>query len=186
MDNRFDVYKSIRYQRTYRTIGKITWWRILLGAILLASVFFISGVVSQRIAARGNFYLAEKLMVSPQWMEKHKPETKAFIEAGVLYQDGDYEAASEAFAVIEDVDAAVAMKSSCDVKLARIDFEAGEYESAFNFINSADYSLLSEEDLLEYKDICTLLYEHFKGSNFDGSAEYAEKMFQLIELYSEN
>ena len=178
MDNRFDVYKSIRYQRTFRTIGKMTWWRILLGAILLASVFFISGTVSERIAARGNFELAEKLMVYPQWMEKHKPETKAFIEAGVLYQNGEYEAASEAFADIEDFDAAVTMLNVSNLKLAGKYLENNDHELAYELIMKLDISQLYEEDLQEYRELCTALCEHYKSLN---KQEHAEKLLACIE-----
>ena len=181
MDNKYGVYRQIRFNRTYRTLGKMSWWRIVLGAVLLASVFLISGVVSQRVAARGNFYLAEKLMVSPQWMEKHKPETKAFIEAGVLYQDGDYEAATAAFSVIDGVDAAPVMQDICELKLAAESIESGEYDVAYNFITSVDYISLPEENSEEYKDICQSLYEHFSAEN----DTYKNKLLQLLEQCSE-
>lgn len=178
MDNKYSVYRQIRFNRTYRTLGKMTWWRVALGAVLLASVFLISGVVSQRFAARGNFILAEKLMVSPTWMEKHKPETKSFIEAGVLYQNGDYEAASEAFAIIKDVDAAAVMKSSSDVKLAAMYIADENYEKAYEVIVEVDYGLLSEELVPEYCEICRVLYQFYETNN-DG--QRIDKLSHLIE-----
>ena len=33
MDDRHSVYRQIRAQRTYRTLGKMSWWRIVLGII---------------------------------------------------------------------------------------------------------------------------------------------------------
>ena len=47
MDNRYGTYRQIRAQRTYRTLGKMSWWRIVLGLALLLSVFLISGFFSQ-------------------------------------------------------------------------------------------------------------------------------------------
>ncbi len=93
MDNRYSVYRQIRYERTYKTLGKMNWVRIVLGALLLISVFFITGTVAEYFASRGNFSLAEKMMLVPAWMENYKPETKAYIEAGALYESGDYDGA---------------------------------------------------------------------------------------------
>ena len=97
MDNRYGSYRQVRAQRTWRTLGKMSWWRIILGTALLLSVFLISGFVSQRLALAGHFRAAEKLMVYPRWVEQYRPDLKAFIDAGALYADGDYEAAREAF-----------------------------------------------------------------------------------------
>ena len=84
MSNKFDTYRSIRFKRTYRTLGKMSWWRIVLGLALMCYVLLLSGLVSQLFASREKFVVAEKLMISPEWMDEYKPETKAFIEAGVL------------------------------------------------------------------------------------------------------
>ena len=163
--NKYAIYRDIRYKRTYRTLGKMGPWRIVLGAILMLSVFLISGFIPQRIAAKGNFILAEKLMISPAWMEKYKPETKAFIEAGVLYQDGEYLAAAEAFSVIEEVDAAKTMEALSNMKLAAQYLNEGNADEAYNCIIKADASQLSEEDASEYKAICSSLVEHFSATN---------------------
>ena len=96
MENKYSIYRDIRYKRTFRTLGKMSWWRIVLGFILIVLVVFIAGLPSQMLATREEFRMAEKLMISPEWMEKYKPETKAFIEAGVLYEDGKIEEAYEA------------------------------------------------------------------------------------------
>ena len=48
MNNRTAVYRQIRAQRTWRPLGKMSWWRIVLGLALLLLVFLISGFVSQR------------------------------------------------------------------------------------------------------------------------------------------
>ena len=88
MDNKYSVYRQIRYDRTYRTLGRMNWIRVVLGAVLLVSIFFISGTVSEYFASRGNYAFAEKMMLAPAWMEKYKPETKAYLEAGALYEGG--------------------------------------------------------------------------------------------------
>ena len=93
MDNKYSMYRQIRYDRTYRTLGRMNWIRIVLGAVLLISIFFISGTVSEYFAAKGNYAFAEKMMLAPAWMEKYKPETKAYLEAGALYEGGDYDGA---------------------------------------------------------------------------------------------
>ena len=162
--NKYAIYRDIRYKRTYRTLGKMGPWRIVLGAILMLSVFLISGFIPQRIAAKGNFHLAEKLMISPAWMEKYKPETKAFIEAGVLYQDGEYALAAEAFSVIEEVDAAMTMETLCNLKLAAL-YLSDSMDSAYEALLKADYSALAPEHTDEYAAVCSALYEHYNALN---------------------
>lgn len=58
MDNKYSVYRQIRYDRTYRTLGRMNWIRVVLGAVLLVSIFFISGTVSEYFASRGNYAFA--------------------------------------------------------------------------------------------------------------------------------
>lgn len=89
MDNRYAEYRQIRYNRTYKTLGSMNLVRIVLGIVLLISVLFISGTVSEYFAAQGKYTAAEKTMLFPSWMEKYKPETKAYIEAGAKYEEGD-------------------------------------------------------------------------------------------------
>ena len=101
MDNRYGVYRKIRNDRTYRTLGKMSWWRIVLGLALLLSVLLISGTVSQSFALRGHFQTAEALMIAPGWMERYKPEAKALIEAGALYESGDCDGAYEAVTALD-------------------------------------------------------------------------------------
>lgn len=100
MENRFGYYRQIRAQRTWRPLGKMSWWRIAVGTALLVLVLFMSGVPSQRLAASGHFAAAEKLMLFPGWMEKNKPDSKAFIEAGALYARGETE---EAFRLLKNI-----------------------------------------------------------------------------------
>ncbi len=183
MDNKYSVYRQIRFNRTYRTLGKMTWWRVVLGAVLLASVFLISGVVSQYFASRGNFHLAEKLMVSPQWMEKHKPETKAFIEAGVFYQDGDFEAASDAFADIKDMDAAPIMKQSADIKLALQLIESQEFDLAYDIFSSLDVDLIAEDRVEDCNKLSEALFNYCEGqtdSEASARVEYISGMMSLL------
>ena len=93
MDGRYSVYRQIRAQRTWRPLGKMSWWRVIVGVTLLILVLLISGVPAQRMAASGRFEAAERLLLFPSWMEKYKPESSAFIKAGVLAEHGDREAA---------------------------------------------------------------------------------------------
>lgn len=172
--NRFSLYRQIRYQRTYRTIGKMSWWRIVLGIVLMASVFLISGVVSQYFASHEQFRTAQFLMISPQWMENNKPETKAFIEAGVLFEDGSYAAAAEAFGQIDEVDAAKQMMSRSYVKLASEVLGKADYEGAYDALTQADIEQLSEEDTQEYVSLCEALQKHFQGSDGDGRLRASE------------
>ena len=153
MDNRYGTYRQIRAQRTYRPLGKMSWWRIVLGAALLLSVFLISGFFSQRLAAAGRFKAAEKLMVSPRWVETYRPALKAYIEAGVLYQDGDYEAARDAFAAIEGEEAAAAMKNVSAVRLAAQVLQGGDAEKAEAVLDEVDASLLPEAELKTYHEL---------------------------------
>jgi len=181
MENKYEVYRQIRYQRTYRTLGKMSLGRIIVGILLLISVLFISGLVSQRLAARGHFRLAETLMIAPQWMEKYKPETKDFIEAGVLYQDGDYEAAAKAFAAIEDVDAADAMYSVSNLKLASEKLTSGDMDAAYDAFISADFSHLNEETE-EYISVCSKLCEHYASLD----TQKADTLKALLEKNTES
>lgn len=174
MDNKYSVYRQIRFQRTYRTLGKMSWWRVVLGIILIILVLLISGFVSERFASRGDFILAEKMMVYPAWMEKNKPETKAFIEAGVLFESGDFEAASDAFASIEDFEAAVVMKSVSNLRIASECLAELNMDASFSALSFVDYSLLSEEDVSEYTAICGTLLEHYTLSREEGAMDYAK------------
>ena len=91
MENKYAAYREIRYDRTYRTLGRMTWWRIVLGVALLLFVLLMAGSFSQMAAYQGNYVLAEKLMIVPAWMERYKPDTKAFIESGACLERGDFD-----------------------------------------------------------------------------------------------
>ena len=95
MNNRTAVYRQIRAQRTWRPLGKMSWWRIVTGIALLLLALLLSGVPAQRLAASGRFEAAERLILSRAWMEKYKPESLRFIRAGVLYERGEEAAAGE-------------------------------------------------------------------------------------------
>ena len=95
MNNRTAVYRQIRAQRTWRPLGKMSWWRIVAGIALLLLALLLSGVPAQRLAASGRFEAAERLILSRAWMEKYKPESLRFIRAGVLYEHGEEAAAGE-------------------------------------------------------------------------------------------
>ena len=95
MNNRTAVYRQIRAQRTWRPLGKMSWWRIVAGIALLLLALLLSGVPAQRLAASGRFEAADRLILSRAWMEKYKPESLRFIRAGVLYEHGEEAAAGE-------------------------------------------------------------------------------------------
>lgn len=157
MDNRYGTYRQIRAQRTWRPLGKMSWWRIVLGTALLLSVFLLSGFFSQRLAVAGHFRAAEKLIVYPGWVERYRPDLKAFIDAGLLYESGDYEAAREAFAGIEDQQAAEVMKNVSAVRLASQALQGGDAEKAKAVLDEVDASLLPEAERLEYQKLCGTL-----------------------------
>lgn len=95
MGSRYSEYRRIRQARTYRTLGKMSWWRIIVGLLLLMLALLISGLPSDRLVASGHYKAAERLMISPAWMEKYKPERKAVIEAGSLFAAGDTTGAAD-------------------------------------------------------------------------------------------
>ena len=157
MDNNINEYRNIRYQRTYRTIGKMSWWRIVLGIVLIVFVIFLSGWPSQMLAARGKFIAAEKAMISPEWMEDYKPDTKAFIEAGVLYENGEYEAASAAFSEISNIDAASTMKNAAELRVALESYADEKLDICYDAFSSIDPAELNEDDLQSYNELAELL-----------------------------
>jgi len=185
MDNKYSVYRQIRYNRTYRTLGKMSWWRIILGTVLIILVLLISGFIPQRLAARGEFILAEKLMIAPGWMEQYKPDTKAFIEAGVLYQNEKFEAASEAFGNIGTVDAAKSMKNLSELKIALENLSVGDVNAAYTTLIEIDYSLLSDEDGREYLAICSSLQEHYSLAETKDMMR-SQILKEIVDKYSKN
>ena len=151
MNSPYSTYRQIRAERTWRPLGKMSWWRVVLGSLLLLSVFLISGFVSQRLAMAGHFGAAQTLMVSPRWVETYRPELKAYIEAGVLFENGESEQARSAFAAIGDVEAAQSMKNVSAVKLAAQALQSGDAETAAAVLESVDASLLPEAERQEFE-----------------------------------
>lgn len=156
-NNKYSIYRKIRYDRTYRTLGKMSWWRIVLGVALLISVLFISGAVSDSFAARGNFRTAQKLIVWPWWMETYRPETKDYIDAGVLYQDGEYESAYAAFEALGDTEQARLFKSLSALRLAQEKNAAGDQYGAAEALSLVDSALLSGTELEAYETLLASL-----------------------------
>ena len=165
MQSKYGVYRQIRSDRTYRPLGKMSWWRVVLGLALLFFVFLLSGSISRGFASRGQFKTAQALMISPSWMEKYNPELKAYIEAGVLYENADYEPAFQAFDALGDAYSALAMKSRCALKLAAEKRAAGDYGEAYTFLTETDVNLLSDTETQEYYRICSELLDHYAGGN---------------------
>lgn len=181
MDNKYSVYRQIRYNRTYRTLGKVTWLRVLVGVVLLVYVLLLSGLVSQRLAAREQFVLAHKLMISPEWMEKYKPETKAFIEAGVLYQEGKIEEAVLAFENIENFDAAEVMLSRIGLNLASENFEKSDFDEAYSNLISVDYESLLQDEREEYFSLSRALQEYYLTSSGTQAKERSEYLADVLQ-----
>ena len=182
--NKYQVYRKIRADRAYRTLGKMNAYRVIAGILLLVFVFFFSGAVSQYFAVRGSFKTANALMIAPGWMEKYRPAQKAFIEAGVMYQDGDYDGAYNAFSAIEELDAAAAMKEASAVKIASLALSESDYDKAYGFITSIDPSALPEADMQEYRNVCGVLLDHFAGSSDPGSSLRTQAMEDLLGAVS--
>ena len=155
--SRYSVYRQIRQQRTYRTLGRMTRLRVIVGFVLLLSVFFISGAVSKSFAARGHFKTAKALMLSPAWVEKYNPDLKAWIDAGVLYEDGDYEAALEGFAALGENESARQMASLSALRLAGARQAAGDDAGAREALSAVDPTLLPETDAAGYETLASLL-----------------------------
>lgn len=160
-----------------RVLHKMTWLRIVTGISLLVFVLLLSGTVSQFFASSGHFALAEKLMISPAWMEAYKPEVKAYIEAGVLYQNGDFEGALEAFQEIENNEASAAMKSVTAIKLAWEKFDDGAYDAAYDTLLKAEYTRLPDSCVGEYEALRSALYEYYRTA---GAAD--EQVQVLLEM----
>ena len=104
MNSRTSIYRQIRAQRTWRPLGKMSWWRVGVGIALLLFALLLSGVPSQRLAASGRFAAAERMIISRAWMERYKPESMRFIQAGALYGRGEEEAARELLGSINPSD----------------------------------------------------------------------------------
>ena len=180
MGSRLGEYRRIRYNRTYRPLGRMTLWRVLLGIALLIYVFLLSGAVSLRLANAGHFKAAEMLMVSKSWIEKYRPEVKEYVEAGVLYQEGDYEAAAERFEQIENLAAADAMHSDSLVMLAAAKIAQGDSDTAFDVLTQVDANLISEERLLEYRDICAELLDYYSVQNGEEALSRVQVLQELL------
>ena len=173
MENRYEVYRNIRQQRTYRTLGKMTWWRVALGLALLLLVFLLSGAVSDSFASRGHFQTAKALMISPGWLERYRPLDKRFIDAGALYQECDYEGAMEALDSLEvlqladsadhagDADrnsaAVSALRSAVALGLAEARLQEGRSGEAEALLAQIDPSLLDEGQLARLEALRTAL-----------------------------
>lgn len=87
--------RKIKADRVYKTLGKMSWQRVVLGIALLVLILFLSGTASELFFKGGHYRLAEHGMISEKWMEKNKPDTKALIDAGYLYACGDADGAYE-------------------------------------------------------------------------------------------
>lgn len=155
--SKYSVYRQIRQQRTYRTLGRMTRWRVILGFVLLLSVFFISGAVSKSFAARGHFRTAKALMLSPRWVETYNPDLGRYIDAGLLYEDGDYAGALAGFEALGDSKAARQMAGLSALRLAEERRAAGDEEGAREALSAVDPTLLPETETAAYEALSSVL-----------------------------
>ena len=144
-NNKFSLYRRIRHDRTYRPLGKMSWWRVALGSLLLLSILFFTGIVSRPFAARDEFRTAKALLLFPAWMERYHPEDLAYLEAGLLFQNGEYEEALEGFDALEG-EAALTMRSRAALRLAEERLEAGDTAGAQEAAAEIDEALLPETE----------------------------------------
>lgn len=147
--------RKIKEDRIYKTLGKMSIWRIILGILLLFVVLLISGTVSEFLASRGHFHAAETFMIAPGWMEEYKPQEKAYFAAGALYEKGEYEAALKAFETITDYGKARQMESKCLLAMAENAAAAGETAKAAELIEKIDTAQLNEEETAQLDAIKT-------------------------------
>ena len=171
--------RKIKADRIYKTIGKMTWWRIALGIALLVLILFISGKASDMFASGGHFKAAKAVMIAPNWMEEYRPEDKAYIEAGVLYEDGLYMQAYDAFAAIKDYEAAREMEMTSALRVAEEKYTEADYDLVYRMLVITDSSLLSEEDLAAYKELCMQMCAYY--APYDEYAGRADEMAGLAE-----
>ena len=155
----------------------MTWWRIVLGVALLILALFISGAPAKSVAARGHFVLADKLIVSDAWMVKYKPELKAFIDAGILYETGDYTAAESAFAVADD-EASEAMHSVCLLRLIELAIDSGDYDTAYDQALLVNTALLSDTELEQNQLLRDKLSSHYRQIRTVDWEERCQKLEQ--------
>ena len=164
MDSKYSVYRKIRYDRTYKTLGKMSWIRVVLGVALLISVLLISGAASEPLAARGHFGAAKTLMVWPWWMETYRPEFKAYIDAGVLYEEGNYEDAQSMLKDIEMEDAAW-LEAACMVKLASEKLDEEQCAEACDLLLAVDTLILPPREVEEYMSLCNTVCKSLAGTD---------------------
>ena len=155
-NNRFSLYRRIRHERTYRTLGKMSWWRVVLGTALLVSILFFTGILSRPFAARGEFRTARALLLFPSWMEHYHPEDLAYLDAGILYEDGKYAEALTAFEALSS-DAALSMQSVSALRLAEQRLASGDAEGAREAAAEIDGSLLPETEAEPYAAVSEAL-----------------------------
>lgn len=150
MDNKFSLYRKIRYDRTYRPLGKMSLWRVLIGVLLLLSILFFTGIASRPFAARGDFRTAKLLLITPAWLARYHPDDLAFLDAGILYQDGDYAAAFDGFDAL-GTDAAQVMRSRSALRLAQERLAQGDEAGAAEALAEVDEALLPAEDAESFR-----------------------------------
>ena len=114
--------RKIKEDRVYKTLGKMSWQRVVLGVILLLYVFMLAGTVSEFCLNHGHPKAADTFMVEA-WMDKYKPEEKALIKAWVAYGEEDI---GKAYGLLSDLDYEVLPEKLVD-EYAELCRHIGEY-----------------------------------------------------------
>ena len=117
--------RKIKEDRVYKTLGRMSWQRIVLGAILLIYVFMLAGTVSEFFLNHGHPKAADTFMVEA-WMDQYKPEEKALIKAWVAYGEEDI---GKAYSLLSDLDYEVLPEKLVD-EYAQLCRHIGEYYTA--------------------------------------------------------
>ena len=122
-----DYYRNrkIKADRVYKTLGRMSWQRIVLGVILLLYVLMLAGT--------GRYNAAETFMVD-RWMENYKPEEKALIDAWVAFDEGDCDMA---FQQIKGIDFNVLPSRLID-KYSELCSNLADHYKTFSDSESAD------------------------------------------------
>lgn len=143
MNDKYAVYRKIKHDRAFKTLGKMSLWRVALGILLLIFVFIMTGTVSMLFANNGNFKAAERLIVTG-WMDEYTPDRAAYFRAGARLQEGNAEAAYELLAEVEKPEAAIALRQAAAVELAAQKLEQGDEAAARELFAAVDAALLPE------------------------------------------
>lgn len=90
--------RQIKADRVYKTLGRMSWQRVVLGIVLLIFVLMLAGIGAEFCLNRGQYDTAQKLIVAEKWMAEYKGAEKKLIDAGAALESGEPEKAYELIA----------------------------------------------------------------------------------------